>query len=88
MVAGGSNSAQLPNHHKLIDQVDRNLCVSFAERRDPFLETAGRMIKRRYVKLLLYMKTQAISHQAGVGGKISPGAETSLQTDTRYIANS
>ena len=47
MAAGGSNLAQLPNHHKLIDQADRNLCVSFAERRDTFLETEGRMIKRR-----------------------------------------
>ena len=36
--------AQLPNH--LIDWVDRNLCVSYAERKGTLSETAGRMIKR------------------------------------------
>ena len=43
----GQLLARLPNHHKLIDQGGRNLCISYAERRDTLLETAGRTMKRR-----------------------------------------
>ena len=43
----GQLPAQLPNHHKLIDQADRNLFVSYAERRDTLQKTVRRMIKRR-----------------------------------------